>query len=709
MSQDSSPPSESWLHSLPSARTCALVLAGTVVLAYGRLWWAGFIWDDDDYVINNSRLRSLAGLARIWLVPGSTSQYYPLTHTSFWIEYQLWGLKAPFYHFINVLLHAANALLLWAVLHRLAVPAPWLGATLFAIHPVEVESVAWISERKNTLSACFGLLFMLAWLRYRFALTAQSAFSDHSQPHGEKPIDVRWLAVATALFLASLLCKTVTITLIGVVLVISWWKTGRISRADLIGITPLIVIGLPLALTTVAMEKTTVGAVGEEWSLTPADRIVLAGRVIVFYLSKLVWPQPLIFFYPRWTVAAAAVWQWVFPIGVAAVLAVLWFLRGRLGRGPLAYALLFIGMLFPALGFFDVYPFQYSYVADHFQYHASAAALAGFGAMAWLAAARLSDVRLKIFVIAGWIVVLCGLTVAQTAAYVSLEQLYRHVLSHDPTSYAAANNLGNLYSSNNRLDDAIHLFERAAFNARSKRQKGLALWNVCTDAVRAARLDIARQYSEEAYSLLPTVASRSMRALVLVRSNAVDEAARLLEDPSRDVDENRVAPDALIDINRLAHAEVAVARGDTETATAYLDALVADSTREWMKLQAGIAYGLLGELDKAAHVFGALRDSPVYAGCAYVNLGVLALKRKNTEVAEVCFRAAADKDHALPDAPLWLSRILLQKKRFVDAEVVLVKALRFNPDDRQLAEALAAIREAAGVIETPPPPNNDER
>lgn len=201
-----------------------------------------------------------------------------------------------------------------------------------------------------------------------------------------------------------------------------------------------------------------------------------------------------------------------------------------------------------------------------------------------------------------------------------------------------------------------------------------------------------RQRSAEAVLLLPTVASRSVRALVLVSSGAVDEAVRVLEDASRDVDENRVAPDALIDVNRLAHAEVAVAQNDKETATAYLDALVADSTREWMLLPAGIALGRLGETDKAAAVFGCLRSSPVYDGCAYFNLGVIALARENREVAEACLRVACDKDRALVDAPLALSRILIDQQRCVDAEVVLLKALQFNPDDTQLLDLLETVR-----------------
>jgi tetratricopeptide (TPR) repeat protein len=692
MSQDSAPPAEPLLPPLPSARTLAVILVVAVMLAYARLWWAGFIWDDDDYLINNTCLRSLAGLGRIWFSPGSTSQYYPLTHTSFWIEYHLWGLNAPLYHFVNVLLHAANALLLWAVLHRLAVPAPWLGAALFALHPVEVESVAWITERKNTLSAFFGLLFLLAWLRYRFGPSEQGAPIQPKLSCEQRPVDFRWLAVATALFLASLLCKTVTITLLGAVLVISWWKTGRISRADVIGIVPLLVIGLPLALTTVAMEKTTVGAVGDEWSLTPADRIVLAGRVIVFYLSKLVWPQPLIFFYPRWTVSAAEIWQWVFPAGVAAVLGLLWFFRDRLGRGPLACSLLFIGMLFPALGFFDVYPFQYSYVADHFQYHASAAALAGLAAAAWLAAERLSDSRLRLVSIGAWLAVLASITAAQTRPYLSLGHLYRHVLAHDAGSYIAANNLGMFLTSFNKMPEAASLFRMAAENAHSSPQKGLALWNVCQASLRYDDLAAVAECSLAAFEAHPTVATRSMRALALARTGEPSAAERLLSDVPLDLPERRVPLADALDIHCLAVAEAALGKGDSEKASRALETLLLNTENEWSVLEAARTFARLGDDDRAAQIFGSLRNSLAHGGSAFYGLGELAIEQGNLDVAQACFRLAIDRNPGLVAAYQRLAAILYRQHRQVDAEVALLHGLRMTSGSPELASLLETIR-----------------
>lgn len=674
---------------LPDGRRAA-VLVAAVLLVYARMWWAGFIWDDDMYVTQNRCLRNLDGLRAIWFEPGSTPQYYPLTHTSFWMEYQLWRLRAPLYHVVNVLLHAANVVLLWTLLRQLAVPGAWLGAALFAIHPVEVETVAWITERKNTLSAFFGLTFLLAWLRYRFGPTAVE--TGPAADARSKPIEVRWLAIAVGLFVASLLCKTVTITLIGVVLVISWWKTGRLSSRDFVGVAPLLCIGLPLALGTAILEKRHVGAVGVEWAMTAADRFVLAGRAIVFYFTKLLWPTPLLFFYPRWEVSAAAAWQWVFSLAVVAALSGLWIARDRLGRGPLAAALMFVGMLFPALGFFDIFPFQFSFVADHFQYHASAAALAGLAAAATIACDRLSDSRTRLLVLGAWVTVLSCLTVAQTRVYDGREPLYRHVLVHDPKSFAAANNLGAFYADSKSLVEAQVLLEAAVENARFDRQKGLALWNLCLVASVEGddRGLLAR--AREAYSLVPTKASRSMLALGLVRNGLVDEAAAMLEDSPGERAETRVSGEHVRSAYNLAKAEVAEARGNRAEARKQLELVMRETPTACMRLQAGIDFARLGIGDEASKVFGSLRDHPVLGGHAYFNLGLIALDRGNAEVAEACYKAAADRDATLVEPYVGLARIYGREKRFTQAELCLVEALRRAPDDQALVESLEKIR-----------------
>ncbi len=138
-------------------RTVALafLLIAATVVAYQTAWHAGFIWNDDVSVTANQLLTAPDGLKRIWLSLDSPARYLPLVFTTFRIEHALWGLNASGYHWVNIVLHVANALLLWRLLHVLELPGSWLGAALFALHPVHVESVAWITQRTNVLMGLF--------------------------------------------------------------------------------------------------------------------------------------------------------------------------------------------------------------------------------------------------------------------------------------------------------------------------------------------------------------------------------------------------------------------------------------------------------------------------------------------------------------------------------------------------------------------------
>src|SRR5688572_14862801 len=362
-----------------SRRRSALIGSGVLLamtlIAYLPAFRAGFIWDDPDYVVNNATLRSLDGLRQIWFVPRATPQYYPLVHTSFWIEYQLWRLNPAGYHAVNVLLHALAAVLLWRVLKLLDVPGAWLAAAIFAVHPMHVESVAWVTERKNVLSGVFYLAAALAYFRSSFGLWGsgigedKDTAVDSSNTRHPKP-DTRY-SLSLGLFVCALLSKTVTASLPATILLVIWWKRGRITRRDVVPLIPFFVIGVALALNTARLEREHVGASGAEFDFSALDRILIAGRAAWFYAWKLIAPVNLSFIYPRWTIDDRAAWQYAFPLAAVALVAALFVLRHRIGRGPLVAILFFGGTLVPALGFFNVYPMRYTFVADHFAYHAS--------------------------------------------------------------------------------------------------------------------------------------------------------------------------------------------------------------------------------------------------------------------------------------------------------------------------------------------------
>ena len=435
-----------------------------VVVAYLPAVRGGFIWDDDAHV-TKPELQSLHGLWRIWSEVGATQQYYPVLHSAFWLEHRLWGDAAAGYHLLNILLHATAACLFVAVLRRLAVPGAWLAGMIFALHPVCVESVAWISEQKNTLSTVFYLAGALAYLRWKDSVEGPSARGEGR----------RWSAwagrywLATGLFVLALLTKSVTATLPAALLVVFWWRRGRLSwRDDVVPLLPWFVMGVTAGLFTAWVERVyIIGPQGRTFDLNAIERCLLAGRAVWFYLSKLAWPADLIFIYPRWEMSAAAPGSYLFPAGLLVLAAALGWMARQGRRGPLAVFLYFCGTLFPALGFFDIYPFVFSYVADHFQY------LASLGPIALVAAAASPPIAGLVRRLAGtdavWragaaaaVVCLLGvLTWRQCGIYRDAQTLYTATLERNPQCWLAHLNLGSMLFEDGRIDEAIAHFEAA--------------------------------------------------------------------------------------------------------------------------------------------------------------------------------------------------------------------------------------------------------
>ena len=422
-----------------------LVIIAAAFLAYLPALRSGYLWDDNAHV-TSADLQSFDGLRRIWFELGATQQYYPLLHTAFWFEHWLWADAALGYHLANILLHAVAACLVVAVVRRLALPGAWLAGLVFAVHPVCVESVAWISEQKNTLSAVFYLAAALVYLRF----------------DQDRQKSAYWLS--TGLFVLALLTKTVTATLPAALLVITWWRRGRIEwRRDGRPLLPWLALGVTAGLFTAWVEHKLIGAHGVDFSLTPLERCLLAGRAIWFYLGKLAWPANLMFIYPHWRVDGTVWWQYLFLIGTLALVAGLWFIARR-NRGPLAGFLIFSGTLFPALGFVNVYPFIYSYVADHFQYLASLGVLVPLTAGLTLAVDRLPVAARRFAPLGGAVLIaaLGALTWRQCRNYRDAGTLYQVTLAQNPDCWMAHNNLGVLLAKiPARLPEAISHFEAA--------------------------------------------------------------------------------------------------------------------------------------------------------------------------------------------------------------------------------------------------------
>lgn len=469
-----------------AARTLALLalLGVATFLAYRPAWHGAPVWDDAAHM-TRPQLRPLDGLRRIWLEPGATQQYYPLTHTAFWVQSRLWGDETLGYHLVNVAFHLATSLLLFALLRRLEVPGALLAAAVFALHPVHVESVAWITELKNTLSGALFAAAALAYLRFDEARRKRA------------------YALALALFVLGLLAKTVVAVLPAALLVAFWWRRGRLEpRRDVLPLVPFFALGLAAGLVTAWVERQyVIGGLAVHFGLGAKERLLLAGRAIWFYLGKLVWPAELVFLYPRWDLGRPAWWAFLFPAGALLLLVAAWALRKK-WRGPLAALLFFVLALLPALGFVDVYPFRFSYVADHFQYLASLGPIVLACALAAAWRERASGALRRAAPAAALLVLgaLAVLASRQSRLYASSETLWRATLERNPGCWLALNNLGVI--SLERHDDAEA--ERLFFESLRWNPEYEAALNNCGYVLaRKGRVYEAIGYYERALAIWP--------------------------------------------------------------------------------------------------------------------------------------------------------------------------------------------------------------
>lgn len=606
----------------------ALLVFAAALLAYSPAITGRFVWDDDAHVTRPA-LRSLAGLQRIWSDVTATQQFYPVLHSAFWLEHRLWGDSVIGYHVTNILLHATAACLLALVLRRLSAPGAWLAAGVFALHPVQVESVAWITEQKNTLALVFYLTAALAYLRF------------------DRERQFRFYLLALGCFLLGLGSKTVTATLPAALLVVFWWQRGRLSwRRDVAPLIPWFIVGAMAGLFTALIERKLIGAEGGTFDLSAIDRCWLAGRVVWFYLAKLFWPTNLAFVYPRWDVSALAAWQWLFPLGAVGLLAALVALRHR-SRAPLAAGLIFVGSLFPVLGFFNVFPFVFSYVADHFQYIPSIAIVA-------LTCAGIARILDKMRAVAAWTTyivpaALLGtlgvITWHQSHDYRDAETLYRATIARNPAAWLALNNLGVELHAAGRDREAIPVYRQAV---RLHPNDEAAHNNLGVALASVGQFKAAIAEYETALRLRPSYGeAHNNLALALTNAGRVGDALThygqamtcRAEYPEVDSDWGFIFGEAGRSEAAVAHCQRAVARG----------VKVAEAENYW-----GVALANAGQLDAAIAHFERSLQLQANNATAYANLG------KSCQMTGKMAEAIGAYEHALqlkPDYPEVLNNL----------------------------------------------------
>ena len=466
----------------------AVVLAGVTIFAYRPAWHGGFLWDDDDYIINNALLTAPDGWQRIWFSLDSPSQYFPFTYSTFRIEHALWGLNTTGYHWVNLLLHVGNALLVWAVLARLKVPGAWLAGAIFALHPVQVESVAWITERKNVLMGFFFLLTLFTWIAFVNERTRR-----------------QWIFYCLALvfYLLALSAKATACTLPAALFLVLWLQETRITARRLVQIVPFVVLGIGMGLLTVWWERYHQGTNQAVFTfLGPIERILVASRAVWFYLSKIFWPSNLTFIYPKWNISGSHAVDYFWLLAGIGVCVAIYFLRRYTGRSVEVAAAFFVTTLSPVLGFIMLFTFRYTFVADHYQYLACIGpiALASAGIVTW--SNKFLQYRTVIISFALLLVASLGiLTWRQAATYSDVETLWRATLVRNPECWMAHTNLGLVLLQQGKIDDGIAHYRSAL---QMQPDSWDAEYNLGTALLGKGLVDEAILHCERAVSMRPT-------------------------------------------------------------------------------------------------------------------------------------------------------------------------------------------------------------
>jgi Flp pilus assembly protein TadD len=471
----------------------ALCLLAITCIAYQPVWHAGFIWDDDVMLTGNRHVQAADGLGAIWFST-ELPDYFPMTSTALWLQWRVWGDNPLGYHVVNVLLHASAAILWWRVLRRLAIPGAWLAGAIFAVHPVNVESVAWITEIKNTLSMVFYAGALLAYLRFE---DARSISSHERERVDESPLaharsyhQTLWYLAALGLFILGLLSKTAVAPLPVVLLGLAWWRRNRIERRDVWRSVPFFVAAAVLALVTIWFQQhRAIGGalVRDDDFLT---RLAGAGWAVWFYLSKVIAPVNLIFVYPRWEIDGKSLLAFIPVILAMAGLVVCWRSRHRWGRPWLFGLGYFAVLLLPVLGFVNISYMRHSLVADRWQYFALIGPIALAAAGLTLGVGRIASAgKLLLPVLSAVLLLALGtLTWRQSRTYSDLDTLWQATVSRNPNCAVAHNEIGTGLLHQGREEEAIARYQKALALMPTY---GLAHHNYGCALLKLGRLDEA--------------------------------------------------------------------------------------------------------------------------------------------------------------------------------------------------------------------------
>jgi tetratricopeptide (TPR) repeat protein len=644
-----------------------LLLLVITFLAYLPALHGGFIWDDDAHLTANPCVIGPLGLKELWTT--RAARICPLVQTTFWLEYHLWGLRPLPYHLVNILVYALSGVALWRVLRALQVPGAWLGAALWALHPVQVESAAWVTEMKNTQSGLFYLLAVLFFVRWR--RSPQAGWASE-----------KFYVLALVCGALAMASKSSTVILPLVLGLCAWWVAGRWRWSDVWRLAPFLAVSAATGALSVWTQKGE-GATGADYVRSLSERVVTAGDVVWFYLGKLLWPHPLIFIYPRWQIDAALAVSWLPVLGAGALLFLFWWNRAGWGR-PFLFAFgYFVVCLLPVLGILNHYFLRYSFVGDHFQYLASMGALAAAGAGIWRALDFFSVPLLKPLVSAALLGVLGMLTWCYAPVFHDSETLWRDTLRKNPACWMAHNNLGTvLMAQKKTAEAAVHFRACLRLNPREVN----AMDNLGDVFAREGRAANAMDYYHRALQIDP----RKTQAFdgigdVLVGQGRSDEAMgyyrRTLQINPRDLNALSSLGKALAASGKLAEAAVDLQR-----------AVIVSPNSPENRCNLGNVLALQDKYPEAIQQYQeALRLKPDYSH-AQNNLASAfeALGRLDDALAQYQAALRSDPDEVITRCNM--GDLLLKMGRRDEAVAQFKEALRFQPDNAEARQQLQKLQ-----------------
>lgn len=603
------------------------------IIAYLPSLNAPFMWDDTFYLSENPMIPAADGLRRFWFTTEATD-YYPLTSTTWWLEWRLWGANPMPYRLVNVLLHAAAAILVWRVLSQLRIAGGWIAALIFALHPVNVPSIAVICERKNVLALPLMLVALLLYLRF------------------EKTERWLWYGLSLFAFLLALLAKSAVVMLPCALLILAWWQRDKISRRDLARTAPFFALSLVLGLVTVWFQYNR-ALDGQPVPLGDwATRLARAGWAVWFYLGKALAPLGLSFIYPRQQISGASLAAWLPLFSLAVCGFVAWRFRSGWGKHALAGIGIFAVMLFPVLGFFSQGFYEHSFVADWWQYFSLPALMTLVVAAChhWLRRLRAS---ISAVLSVACVLSVLSLTHARATIFSDEELLWRDTLRHDPQSWAGNFNFAHLLEKRGFPDDAIAHY-RAAIAARPDRPEPFS--NLGELLARRGQTRDALALFERAVAIAPNYTPAHVNFANLLYSLGETERALRHYDAAM-----RIKPDST----------------DARTARAALHNNLA--------LTAATA----GNHEAAVRHFETALHSDPNAGAVHHNFAMTLLKLDRPDDAIAHLRRAVQLLPHFADSHLLLGRTLAQRGRFTEARDALLHGFQTAPKHLGLANELA--------------------